>query len=114
MQLNTKVLDMLSAIAFSAIAGSALAAEWKLVPGTSTTTLVGVGSDSATSAVAAAAQNQVGAVIEQYNGQKWNKVVPSGAGMLLDAAVAGDTMIATSVLPILISKVRLKKIITVA
>ena len=43
-------------------------------------------------------------MIERYDGTKWGKEKGTGAGLLLDAAVGSTYTVATSVLPILISK----------
>lgn len=95
----------MSSKAFLLAAGiaSASAAKWTIVDGTAATTLVGIGANTDVEAVAGAAQNGVGALIERYDGEKWPKEQLQ-AGMLLDAGVSDSYTVATSVLPILISK----------
>lgn len=94
---------MLSVLFGSALIGGALGAEWTIIDSTSATTLVGVGADSDVRAVAAAAQNGLGAVVERYDGENWPKERVE-AGLLLDAAVSSDYTVATTVFPILVSK----------
>ena len=84
------------------LASAASAAQWTLTAGTSATTLVGVGADSATLDVAAAAQNGVGALVERFDGTTWVKQrVP--AGLLMDSAVSPSVTVAVSMFPIVTS-----------
>jgi len=76
---------------------------WTVDSTSSATTLVGVGAASANMAVAAAASNGIGALVETYNGTKWTKRPVSG-GLLLDGAITSTGVtVATSMLGILIS-----------
>jgi hypothetical protein len=52
-------------------------------------------------------------MIERYDGTKWGKEKGTGAGLLLDAAVGSTYTVATSILPILVSKDEGKKYTTV-
>ena len=94
---------MLPLLAFSAVAGAS-AKEWAAVDDTSASTVIGVGAQSDTRAVVGAANNGVGALVERYDGDVFNKEMADGAGLLMDAAVSTTYTVATSMLPIIVSK----------
>lgn len=76
---------------------------WTLDTTTSATTLMGVGAASGSRAVAAAAMNGVGAILDSYNGTAWHKE-PVKAGLVMDAAIsASGVAVATSMLGVFIS-----------
>lgn len=99
---NCTNIKMIHSVIGSLIVTSALAAEWSITPGTSATTLVGVGANSETLDVAAASSNGVGAFVERYDGSKWTKT-PVSAGLIMDSAVSPSVTVASSMFPIIVS-----------
>lgn len=74
--------------------GSAFSAEWVIDESTRATVLVGIGAASDELAVAASANNGVGAFNQQYDGTQWAKSKIEG-GTVMDSAVtkAGVSMV---------------------
>ncbi len=71
------------------------AKKWAIEATTAATTLVGVGIDGPHSAVAAAAMNGVGAIVESFNGTSWVKTQVPG-GLLMDGAASSTGLVVTS------------------
>ena len=88
---------MHSTLVLSSIIGAVAAKEWTITPGTSATTLVGVGAKSDTLDVAAACQsgtgNNAGAFVERFDGKTWVKE-PVEGGMMMDSAVSSGVTVA--------------------
>ncbi len=87
----------------TAFVGLTSAQEWAFQQGTTATMVLGVGTTTDDSMVAAASSNGIGAFLERYDGSAlWSKDHLS-VGLVMDAAVSKTVTVATSTFPISIS-----------
>jgi len=94
---------MFTALLVASLASAASAKEWKVIDGTAATTLVGCGADSDVNGVCGASSNGIGAFMERYDGADVGKEKFDG-GLIMDAATDATYTVASSMLPIIVSK----------